>query len=124
VSLHPLDSQMLMSEVAITAGGIWGGIWLWGHQHPVWAVACWLLAGLMVVAVVSTAIEEKPPAKELAGKFAVAFIGAGYLFGLGFGCWRLWTSGYDGSAVLLGIFGLWGVPLGLAAILNRFRKDD
>jgi hypothetical protein len=114
---------MLMSEVLLAGGAVVGAPWLWRHEHPVFAVALGGFAALTVVSVVTTAVSEKRPWKELLGAFAVAVLGAGYLSGLAWACWGLWSSGNSGWAVLAGIVGLWGVPLGLAFVLGRFRGE-
>jgi hypothetical protein len=114
---------MLIGELLSIGGGAVGGYWLWGHGHPVWAVAAWIFAAGMVVSIVSTIVTEERSFKELAGSLAVGLLGAAYLAALGGFCWWLWQSGNSGWAVLAGIFGLWGVPLGLAMILNRIRGE-
>jgi hypothetical protein len=114
---------MLVSEVLLIGAGAVGGYWLWGHAHPVWAVAAWVFAAAVVVSIVGTIITEERPLQEFAGSFVVGILGAAYLAGLGGFCRWLWQSGNSGWAVLAGIFGLWGVPLGVAMILNRIRGE-
>ena len=114
---------MLLSEVTVTAGAVWGGLWLWGHDHGGWAVAAWLFAAAMVASVVSTAITDEKPFKELLGPLVGASVGAAYLLGLGWFVWGLHAGGSDGAAVLTAIVGLWGVPIALAVVVNRIRGE-
>ncbi len=114
---------MMVAEVAAIGGCAAGGVWLWGHGHGGWAVAVWVFAALTVASIASTAIVDDIPLKEVAARVGVGLVGGGYLLGLAWGCWWLHQSGSDGLAVLAGIFGLWGVPLGLAVVMRKIRGE-
>lgn len=114
---------MLTGELVVVGACGWGGRALWSAGHPGWAAACFALAGLTVVSVVATwvADRESLSARTVLGRLFAACVGAAWLAAL---LWFvLWLDGAVGSgtAILVAIVGLWGVPLLLAALGNVLR---
>jgi hypothetical protein len=122
MSLHPLNVEMMVGEVALVSGAGGGGVVLWNAEHPWLAIGAWALAALVLSVIVMTAIVERAtyPPRQVFGNFAIAMAATAYLGAVGWGAYALHQADHDGLALLAVIAGLWGGPIALAVLSDYF----
>jgi hypothetical protein len=126
VSLHPLNSEMLVAEVALVGGATWGGVALWRGDHPALALVAWVVAALAVLQVVVLAVLERQsyPPRLVLGRVALAVVTVGYVVAVGWGVRALVAAGWTPLAVVAAVAGLVVGRVALApvaAVLVRSR---
>lgn len=124
VSLHPLSSEMIVSEVVVSSAAAAGGVACWSSGHGVlggvaFAVAALVLSPLAVLAV--TERDTYPPAL-VAARVGAALLSVAWLFCVGWGARTLFHRGSTLLAVLAVLAGLFGVPLAAIALRSRLER--